>query len=485
MAFLLQSGGMVAATLGIALGEANVRWALRTSDGGVEYGSLPAAGLSNEQVRQFIAGIERQHRLALADEGRLRIAEPAPHGLLSELESAGYRPMLLPGGSAAWAGLAASVDLPPEGYILVCDIGAAAISYSFVDAASGDVVNRVVDRAAGGDAFDEAIAAHIRDTSFGVTRDMHSQAVEIARELKDSLSRGSPASAIIAEQPISLTAERLAEILTPIIAASFAGAARTVAESDVAVAAVAVVGAGAQLPFVTGLAGEWFRVPVFRPTDPAYAVVLGLLSETPFGGTAVGARHRRFPAWTVALAVGVSLTAAVGLGLVLASEVNSQWDSIIRDRQGAVTVPQRDPYPSQSDVNRTPRTEWMAPIPTLAPTRTSDTVGTTPPHSPTTTSALSTAEPSVTSAEPTSPQSTPPDSTAPTAVAPDPTRTREPTTVVPTTRPPAADTPPVTAPLVPDPTSIGSPSPPDAEPDPDPDPPSGAAADEPNSVEDY
>ncbi|MBB3039606.1 Hsp70 family protein [Hoyosella altamirensis] len=466
---------MVAATLGIALGEATVRWALRTADGGVEYGALPAAGLSNERVRQFIAGIESQHRLTLAGDGRLRIAEPAPHGLIRELESAGYRPMVLAGGSAAWAGLAASVDLPQQGYILVCDVGAVATSYSFVDAASGDVANCIVDRAAGGDAFDEAIATHIRDEVLGTKPNMHSQLVEIARELKESLSRGSPASAIIAEQTVSLTAERLAEILTPIVATSFAGARRAVAESDVAVAAVAVVGAGAQLPFVTGLAGEWFRVPVFRPTDPAYAVVLGLLSESPFGGSADGAKLRRFPAWTVAVAVGVSLTAAVGLGLVLASEVNSQWDSIIRDRQGAVTVPQRDPYPSQTDVNRTPRTEWMAPIPTLAPTRISTATSTTQPPE------LSTTEPSDTSAEPTSAQSTPPDSTAPTAVAPDPTRTREPTTVVPTTSPPVAIAPPATAPNVPDPTSIEPPSQPD--PDPDPDPPSGAAADEPNPDE--
>lgn len=439
----------MAATIGIAAGEANVRWALKTSEGAVKYGTLA----DGADLIELVASIERKHRISLKHEAAVRVADSSRPGVIGALRDGGYQPIPVPAGTAAWAGIFDSMDLPREGYLLVCDFGSAAVRYVLVDASDGAVLQQVTDTSPSGAALDQAIASYLYERSLSLAPIQQGDLQRAAQRLKEALSSSNSAVIDVGGERVALTTEELDRIAAPIVAASFAGIARTLSGASAAVTAIALVGAGAQLPFLVELASDWFRVPVLRPIESEFAVVHGLVAESQIAGS--GARGRRFPVGTLVTAAAISVVAAVGVGLFLASEVNSQWDSIVRDRQGAVTVPQRDSYPWETDRTRIPRTEWMATLqppveatPTATAEPTADEI-TMPPPSPTPSPEPAPTEDPVSSVPeqvntPTMPPVTNEDPRARTR-SPEPERTRQPrpprdepaTTAPPDTDPPA------------------------------------------------
>lgn len=415
----------MAATIGIAAGEASFRWALRTPDGAVKYGvTEPAA-----DAAVLLSQIERQHRVSLKGSSSVRVADTHAAHVIRTLEAAGYQPVLASLASAAWAGIKDSVAIPAEGHLLVCDIGASATQYSLVDAHDGTVIQQITDDRCSGDAIDANIARYLHERHPNPAPFPQADLVVAARQLKESLAAGGTAAVHVNGERIALNADELERVAAPLLAASFARVSGMLASTSIAVTGVALIGGGAQLPFLVGVAGDWFRVIVYRPVEAAYAVVLGLVADASSPQRAAA----RFPAWTLVTAGAVSIIVAVGLGLYLASGGNSQWDSIVRDRQGAVTVPQRSPYPVETDTTRVPRTEWMAPPTTqpqvpvqpLSPTTTQQPTPLSPAPDTATQVTTETSEPSPTTSEVT------------------------PSEIVPTTRTPNPVTPPTTAESVP------------------------------------
>lgn len=206
------------------------------------------------------------------------------------------RPKPAPAVSDAAAALTALQDdpgVPTRGVIALCDFGGSGTSVTLVDAANrfAPVGPTVRHTDLSGDLIDQALLTHvINDLSAAGTIDLSgtsaigslSRLRAQCRGAKERLSTAA-ATSLVAELPghradVRLTRNELDEAIRQPLADFVGVVQETVDRSGIRPAdlvAVASVGGGARIPFITTTLSEQFRVPVITTAQPELTPAIG------------------------------------------------------------------------------------------------------------------------------------------------------------------------------------------------------------------
>lgn len=206
------------------------------------------------------------------------------------------RPKPAPAVSDAAAALTALQDdpgVPTRGVIALCDFGGSGTSVTLVDAANkfAPVGPTVRHTDLSGDLIDQALLTHvINDLSAAGTIDLSgtsaigslSRLRAQCRGAKERLSTAA-ATSLVAELPghradVRLTRNELDEAIRQPLADFVGVVQETVDRSGIRPAdlvAVASVGGGARIPFITTTLSEHFRVPVITTAQPELTPAIG------------------------------------------------------------------------------------------------------------------------------------------------------------------------------------------------------------------
>src|SRR6478672_2973739 len=235
--------------------------------------------------------------------------------------------------TAALTALQQEPGVPARGIIAVCDFGASGTSITLADAAQGfaPIGPTVRNLDLSGDLIDQALLTRvISDLSEAGSIDLTGTAAigsltrlrAQCRGAKERLSTASVTS-LVAELPghrsdVRLTRNELDEAIRAPLADFVCVVAETVERNGIRTAdlvAVASVGGGARIPFITTTLSEHLRVPVITTAQPELTAAIG-------GGLKAVRGTADEIATSMAVAPGVAAAAAAATAM--APEVNPQ-----------------------------------------------------------------------------------------------------------------------------------------------------------------
>ena len=212
---------------------------------------------------------------------------------IPEFSGDGQPVRLFPDAAAAVTALQTNPGLPSRGIIAVCDFGGSGTSLTFVDAANGyqPVAATVRHAEFSGDMIDQALLNHvIADLSAAGSFDTSSTSAigsltrlrADCRRAKEQLSSSTVAT-VTTELPgfrgdIQLTRAQLDDAIRQPLDAFIAVIQETLQRNGIQladVAAVAVVGGGANIPAVTTTLSDRLRLPVVTAPRPHLAAAIG------------------------------------------------------------------------------------------------------------------------------------------------------------------------------------------------------------------
>ena len=240
---------------------------------------------------------------------------------------------LVPDSMAALTALQDDPGVPTSGVVALCDFGGTGTSITLVDAANGfGPIGPTVRHAdLSGDLIDQALLTHvINDLSAAGTIDLSGTSAigsltrlrAQCRGAKERLSTAAVTS-LVAELPghrsdVRLTRNELDEAIRAPLADFVGVVAETVERNGIRTAdlvAVASVGGGARIPFITTTLSEHLRVPVITTAQPELTAAIG-------GGLKAVRGTADEIATSMAVAPGVAAAAAAATAM--APEVNPQ-----------------------------------------------------------------------------------------------------------------------------------------------------------------
>ena len=240
---------------------------------------------------------------------------------------------LVPDSMAALTALQDDPGVPTSGVVALCDFGGTGTSITLVDAAKvfAPIGPTVRHTDLSGDLIDQALLTHvINDLSAAGTIDLSGTSAigsltrlrAQCRGAKERLSTAAVTS-LVAELPghrsdVRLTRNELDEAIRAPLADFVGVVAETVERNGIRTAdlvAVASVGGGARIPFITTTLSEHLRVPVITTAQPELTAAIG-------GGLKAVRGTADEIATSMAVAPGVAAAAAAATAM--APEVNPQ-----------------------------------------------------------------------------------------------------------------------------------------------------------------
>jgi actin-like ATPase involved in cell morphogenesis len=200
----------------------------------------------------------------------------------------GVAPTLVSDATAALAALRGTPDFPTDGVIALCDFGAGGSTVTLMNGGSNfehiGKSARYLDFS--GDAIDQLIVDHLRasDVSTGGlsgTARIASQArlLGASRRAKEQLSTATDSTVTRASgEDAQLTRSEFDELISQPLHGFLVFVGETLRHNGIKrpkLAAVAIVGGGANIPLLTARLSERFEVPIHTATEPAFSAAIG------------------------------------------------------------------------------------------------------------------------------------------------------------------------------------------------------------------
>jgi hypothetical protein len=238
----------------------------------------------------------------------------------------GVAPTLVSDATAALAALRGTPDFPADGVIALCDFGAGGSTVTLMNGGSNfehiGKSARYLDFS--GDAIDQLIVDHLRasDVSTGDlsgTARIASQArlLGASRRAKEQLSTATDSTVTRASgEDAQLTRSEFDELISQPLHGFLIFVEETLRHNGIEkskLAAVAIVGGGANIPLLTARLSERFEVPVHTGAQPAFSAAIGATllgaQQTPASDSTTASPAVEMPTAMVGV-VGLDMTQA-------------------------------------------------------------------------------------------------------------------------------------------------------------------------------
>ncbi len=222
----------------------------------------------------------------------------------------GAPPLLVSDARAAAAELRGKPGFPASGIVALCDFGAGGASVTLIEAGANlEQIGQSVRRTGfSGDNIDQLIANHLQARA----RDAHTASLRDAvrtglpglsprdcRRVKEQLSAvGATVVGAASGVDIRLSRNDFRQLISQPLSQFITSVEETLQRNGIprgSLAAVATVGGGASIQFVTTRLSERFHVPVFSTPQPAFAAAIGAAMLARQRSSA-GAHRYRIPA---------------------------------------------------------------------------------------------------------------------------------------------------------------------------------------------
>ena len=218
----------------------------------------------------------------------------------------GTAPLLVSDAEAAATSLYAKPGFPTKGVVLLCDFGASGTSTSLV-ARGGNFqqIGESVRHTLSGNEIDQLLANHLHARARNARTVGLSDAIRTGHEglssrdcrrVKEQLSAVAVATiAVGPDTDMRLSRNDFEQLLGHSVSQFITSVEETLQRNGIPLAslsAVATVGGGAVIPFLTTRLSERLRVPIFSPSQPAFAAALGAAK---LAGQQPSASVRRVP----------------------------------------------------------------------------------------------------------------------------------------------------------------------------------------------
>ncbi len=221
----------------------------------------------------------------------------------------GARPLLVSDARAAAAALYGKPGFPTNGVVALCDFGAAGASVTLIKAgASLEQIGQSVRRTGfSGDTIDQLIVNHLParagDARTAALKDavqtgLPNLSPDDCRRVKEQLSTVAIVIGADSGVDIRLSRNDFEQLIAEPLNQFITSVEETLQRNGIprgSLAAVATVGGGASIPFLTTRLSERFHVPVFSTPQPAFTAAIGAAMLARQQSSA-GAHRYRIPA---------------------------------------------------------------------------------------------------------------------------------------------------------------------------------------------
>lgn len=196
----------------------------------------------------------------------------------TDLTRSGVAPVLVSDATAALATLRAKPGFPADGVVALCDFGASGTSVTLTSAGSQQIGPSVRYADFSGDAIDQLILGHVRASDVANTTRIGAQnrLLGECRRAKEQLSTTTLATG--SGEDVRLSRSEFEQLVSAPLD-RFLGALEEVLQRNGVrrsnLAAVAIVGGGANIPLITTRLSGRLQVPVHTTPQPATSAAIG------------------------------------------------------------------------------------------------------------------------------------------------------------------------------------------------------------------